>query len=63
MTRKRIINFLTITEMNKTVFCRRVGISSSMLQYYLKGEREISNRMREKIDYFIDGYIERIREI
>lgn len=63
MTRKRIIDFLNITEMNKTVFCRRVGISSSMLQYYMKHEREISNNMNNKINSFIDGYIAKIKNI
>lgn len=57
MTRDRVKKFLDITGMNKTVFCRKCSISSSMLQYYLKSERNISRNTENRINGFIDGYI------
>lgn len=63
MTRERINKFLSATEMNKTVFCRNIRISVSMLHCYLTHKREISINTENRINNYIDGYIAKIKNI
>lgn len=63
MTNERITNFLRATAIDKTVFCRLAGISQSMLRCYLRGERNLSKRMDDNINRFIDNYIEKVKAL
>lgn len=63
MTRERIKKFLSATEMNKTVFCRNICISVSMLHCYLTNKRDISINTENRINAYIDNYKENIKHI
>ena len=38
----RVKRFLEITEINKTKFCKNVGISITTLSMWLRGERDVN---------------------
>lgn len=63
MTKERIKKFLETTHIDKTVFCRLAGISQSMLRFYILGERNLSKTMEQKINNFIDEYIDKVCSI
>lgn len=63
MTKERIVKFLRASDLPKSVFCRKCKISTSMLSYYLKGEREVSNSTERRINGVIDDYISKITAV
>ena len=63
MTKERITHFLEATDMKKTLFCKYVGISQTMLWFYLHGERNISQKSEDNINSFIDMYKARVQSV
>jgi hypothetical protein len=62
-TKDRIIKFLETTEMNETIFCKNIGISQSMLWFYLHDERDISKKSEDNINNYIDLFKARVQEV
>ena len=54
--RERVKNYLTESAIPKTIFCKRLGISTNHLYAWLKGERNISDELSNKIKAYLDKY-------
>ncbi len=61
--RTKVKKFLEISQMNKSVFCKKVDISITTLYTWLKGEREISENAEDRIRTFMAEYVSRLVEL
>lgn len=63
LLRDKVKRFLEITEINKTVFCKRADISSTSLNSWLKGERELSIKSENRLINYMTDYTKKLIEI
>ena len=63
LLRDKVKKFLEITEINKTVFCKRADISSTSLKSWLKGERELSIKSENRLINYMTDYTKKLIEI
>lgn len=54
--KQRVQAYLEDSAIPKTVFCKRLNISTVHLYGWLKGEREISDELSERIGIYLDKY-------
>lgn len=55
MLREQVADYLSTSGISKSLFCRRLGISTQHLYHYLKGG-EISDDLEERIRTYLDKY-------
>ncbi len=61
--RNKVKKFLEISQMNKSVFCKKVDISITTLYTWLKGERDISENAENRIRSFMAEYVLKLVEL
>ena len=54
--KERVERYLADSCIQKTIFCRKIGISTSHLYAWLKGERNISGELHNKINDYLNKY-------
>ena len=54
--KEKVKNYLLESGIPKTTFCRRLGISTNHLYAWLKGERNISMELHNKLRDYLDKY-------
>ena len=59
----RVKRFLEITEINKTKFCRNVGISITTLSMWLRGERDVNANTENRIISYMQNFTKQLIEI
>lgn len=63
MFQNNVREFLKVSQLSKTNFCRGVGISATMLNCWLRGERNISTNLENCIREYMQNYVKRLIEI
>ena len=63
MFQNNVREFLEVSQLSKTNFCRGVGISATMLNCWLRGERNISMNLENRIREYMQNYVKRLVEI
>lgn len=61
--KEKVRKFLEYSEINKTIFCRKIDMSQTTLNAWLRGEREISVKLENRIINFMTDYIKRLMEL
>lgn len=54
--KERVKKYLSESACPKTILCKRLGISTNHLYAWLKGERNISDELSNKIRDYLDKY-------
>lgn len=54
--KQKVKNYLEESGIPKTLFCRRLGISTYHLYAWLRGERNFSDELKVKIEKYLDEY-------
>lgn len=61
--RNKVKRFLEITEINKTKFCKNVGISITTLSMWLHGERDVNSATERRIIDYMTNFTKQLIEI
>lgn len=56
MLKEKVLSYFEESGIPKTVFCRRIGISTHHLYEWLKGGRNISDALSVKISNYIEAH-------
>lgn len=59
----RVRKFLECSEINKTKFCKNVNISITTLNLWLKGERDLSTKIEERMVTFMAEFTKNLVDI
>lgn len=59
----RVKRFLEITEINKTKFCKNVGISITTLCMWLRDERDVNIATENRIVTYMTDFTKKLVEI
>lgn len=62
-SKQTVIDFLRLSEMNKTDFCRNVDCSATTINSWLRGERSLSVNAENRIISFMSDYVRRLTEL
>ena len=54
MLKEKVRKYIEMSGISKTLFCRRIGISTNHLYGWLKGNREISDELADRIQNYLD---------
>ena len=61
--KEKVREFLKLSKLNKTVLCRGADISTTTLNCWLNGERELSSPTENRIAQFIVDYTMKLVEL
>jgi hypothetical protein len=61
--REKVKQFISISQMPTTKFCKNVQVSQTMLYCYLNNEREISSATENRIIDFMTDYVKKLMEL
>lgn len=61
--REKVKQFISISQMPTTKFCKNVEVSQTMLYYWLNKEREISTAAENRIIDFMTDYVKKLMEL
>lgn len=61
--REKVKQFISISQMPTTKFCKNVEVSQTMLYYWLNKEREISTAAENRIIDFMTDYTKRLVDL
>lgn len=62
-SKQTVLDFLRISEMKKTDFCRNVDCSATTINSWLRGERPLSANTENRIVCFMTDYVKRLTEL
>ena len=62
-SKQTVLDFLRISEMKKTDFCRNVDCSATTINSWLRGERPLSANTENRIVCFMADYVRQLTEL